>query len=90
MTGNEQDKELASAIREYSDNKGKLACLRHRFEAAHSVLDAFLKNPDNAKAQNDTSLLKGDLELDARNFVTLRRKQDRLRELFRAHNLDIS
>ena len=90
MTKDEQGNDIAAAVREYSDNKGRIACLGRRLQVWSDALEALRNEPENQANQDAALALERDPREDVKNFLRLREKQDELRNLFRDLNLDIA
>lgn len=90
MTKDEHDADIAEAVREYSRNKGEIACLERRlmlfYGLLRQVVDAATTQP--AKLP-DVAAFQSDPREDAKALKDLLDAQGRLRELFKAHNLMI-
>lgn len=89
MTNGERQIEIASAVESYSANKGRMACLDRRLRASVEALTLLLENPDDPNAQDAIKRLQSDPRADATDLLRLGMEQARLKEFFRAHNLDI-
>jgi len=95
MTDEEHNAEIAKAVREYSENKARIACLERRLGEFSRLIQSFVNNPDlsDSRLGNHLDGMRGfqaDPRQDAGDLKQLHDKQAQLRKFFDAHNLSIN
>ena len=90
MTQDDQDAEIAKAVRAYSASKAQIACLQRRLaqvsRSVQGISDA--DGPDPARLE-EVAALPNDPRQDARDLKKLLDDQIDLKHFFREHNLTI-
>ena len=94
MTDDEHNEEIAKAVRAYSVNKPRIACLERRLGDFARRIQSFVDNPDLSSSYvvdylDEIRDFPSDPREDAADLKGLRDEQARLKDLFQAHNLEI-
>ena len=94
MTDDEHNAEIAKAVRAYSSNKPRIACLERRLGEFAQLVQSFVNNRDLSSSYllnylDDMRDFPSDPRKDAGDLKGLRDEQARLKDLFQAHNLTI-
>ena len=91
MTKDDQDGEIAKAVRDYSQNKSRIACLERRLgkfsETLRGVVGADGPVPGKLK---ELAEFPNDPRRDAQDLQKVLDDQVELQHFFREHNLAIS
>ena len=89
MTDNDIDMEVGNAVKEYSSNKARIACLQRKLEKFMDSLQAFLNNTSNNHLCSELKDHSSDPRKDAEELHRWLEKQEKLRKFFKDQNLDI-
>lgn len=88
MTRDQENAEIAKAVREYSENKNKIARLERRLkEFCGHLQPAVEAEILRRELLEDIAAFRGDPRQDAAELKTLLNAQARLQGIFRAHKL---
>jgi len=90
MTKDEENVEVARAVREYSGNKGRIACLDRRLSRLMQPLRRSLDNPSpRPEGLDEIANSESDPRQDACDLLKLLERQDSLKKFFHAQGLSI-
>ena len=89
MTNDDIDMEVGNAVKEYSSNKARIACLQRKLEKFLDSLQMFLNNTSNNQLCSNLKDHPSDPRKDVEELHRWLEKQEKLRKFFKAQSLDV-
>ncbi len=91
MTEDDHNHEIGKAVRKYSENKGRAACLERRLCEFRKLLQRFdTEGPQAAMVRDEIAEWPHDPCQDVRDLNVVLRDQADLKDFFVEHNLDVT
>lgn len=89
MTEDEVDSEVGRALRDYSENERRIACLQRRLGTFSNALGNFVGNPLHEESWETIKKASADPRSDVAALRECLAEHARFREFFRKHGLTV-